>query len=150
LVVVASRQTRGRGKPGSGWFSPKGNLYLSAVVKPFKNQKDLAPITLLGALAARSMIVSLAKLPVIIKWPNDLRVRGKKIGGVLTERLASGHLIIGIGININCAARSFPKKLKAASTSLMIEARRAFDLKKIVESLLKELDGEYLAYLSKV
>ncbi len=150
LAVIAKRQSRGRGKPGSAWFSPPGNLYLSVVIKPYKNPKDLVPITLLGALAARAMIVSLTKLPVVIKWPNDLRVHGKKIGGVLTERLASGHVIIGLGLNINSERRAFPAELKASATSLKIESGKKFALNKCAASLLRELDCEYLAYLSKV
>ena len=150
LVVVAERQTKGRGKPGAGWFSPRGGLYLSAVVNPRKNQKALAPITLLGALAARSMIAGMIKLPAVIKWPNDLLIHGKKAGGVLTERVPSGHVIIGIGVNINNDRKSFPGELKETATSLMIEARRKTAIKTCVAALLHALDREYLAYLSKV
>lgn len=150
LVVVADMQTKGRGKPGSSWFSPKGNLYFSAVVKPFKNPKDLAPVTLVGALAARAMINKISKLPVVIKWPNDLRVHGEKIGGILTERISAGYLIIGIGINVNTGKRQFPKELKRQATSLKIESGRKFSLEVCLKVILRELDREYLAYLAKV
>lgn len=146
LVVTADTQTKGRGKPGSRWLSPKGNLYFSAVIKPYKNPKDLAPITLLGALAARAMIYEAAKLSAVIKWPNDLRVHGKKVGGVLTERLPSGHIIIGIGINVAVS----PRELKSRATSLKAESKKSFHLKRCVEILSRQLDREYLAYLSKV
>lgn len=150
LVVVAESQKRGKGKPGSSWFSPPGSVYLSAVIKPYKNPKELAPITLLGALAARAMIAKVAKLGAVIKWPNDLRLCGRKVGGVLTERMASGHLIIGIGINVNVGRSAFPEKLKEQSTSLQIETGRAFPLPKCTATLMRELDREYLAYLAKV
>ncbi len=146
LVVTAGRQTKGRGKPGAKWFSPEGNLYLSAVAKPYKNPKDLSSITLLGALAARAAMIRLSKLPVAIKWPNDLRIRGKKVGGVLTERLPSGHLIIGIGLNLN----SVPAEVQRTATALRILTGKSFDPKKFSAALIKELDREYLAYLSKV
>lgn len=146
LVVTADTQTKGKGKPGSRWLSPKGNLYFSAVIKPYKNPKDLAPITLLGALAARTMISKVAKLAVVIRWPNDLRVHGKKAGGVLTERLPSGHLIIGIGINVAVS----PIGLKRRATSLKAETGKSFSLARCVKILSRELDREYLAYLSKV
>lgn len=145
LVVAADMQTEGRGKPGSKWFSPKGNIYLSAVVKPYKNPKDLSPITLLGALAARAAITRASKLPVTIKWPNDLRIHGKKVGGVLTERMPSGHLIIGIGINLN----NVPAEVKRAATSLRTLTGKRFEPAKIADSLISELDKEYCLFLKK-
>ncbi|HVN67193.1 MAG TPA: biotin--[acetyl-CoA-carboxylase] ligase, partial [Candidatus Sulfotelmatobacter sp.] len=95
LVVVAGAQAAGRGKPGRRWHSPLGNVYFSAVLKPYKNPRELAPITLLGALAARAALKKTANLPVVIKWPNDLLVHGRKVGGILTERLTAGQLIVG-------------------------------------------------------
>lgn len=141
LVVTAESQTAGKGKPGAGWISPKGNLYLSAVIKPHRDQKDLAPLTITAALAARSAIVRAAKLAVVIKWPNDLMVNGKKIGGILTERLSSGQVIIGIGINLS--------KHPTSATSLDRESGQQIDVKHFTDLLLEELDKEYLAYLTK-
>jgi BirA family biotin operon repressor/biotin-[acetyl-CoA-carboxylase] ligase len=147
LVVVAATQIRGRGKPGSAWFSPPGNLYLSAVVKPYRNPGALSPVTLVGALAARAVIGRLAGLPVVIKWPNDLLIRGKKAGGVLTERLGTGHLIVGIGLNINNGPDAFPAELKGSATSLRIEAGREFPLSDAATLLIAELDREYQNFL---
>lgn len=150
LVVVADEQTKGKGKPGYSWFSPRGNLYFSAVVKPYRNPKELSPITLLAALAAKSAITGLAGLPVVIKWPNDLLVNGKKIGGVLAERVPSGHIIMGIGINVNSPAKNFPQEIRGRSTTMRDAAGKRFALQKCSDRLMKELDREYLAYLSKV
>jgi len=144
LVLVADRQTRGRGKPGSAWFSPEGNLYFSVIVKPRRHPKDLAPITLLGALAGRSAIAKVSKLPVVIKWPNDLLINSKKVGGILAERVPSGHLIIGIGINVNV----LPAEVRGSATSLKRESSKSFPIEKISKILILELDKEYLAYLS--
>lgn len=149
LVVVAESQTKGRGKPGSGWFSPPGNVYFSAVVKPYRNARDLAPLTLLAALAVRKTIFRLTKLSAVIKWPNDLRLRGKKVAGILTERLPAGQVIIGIGLNVNVARRTFPAKLRESSTSLRVETGKKFSLARCVKLLTEELDKEYLAYLNK-
>ena len=150
IVLVAEKQTKGKGKPGSAWFSPEGNLYFSAVVKPRRNPKELSPITLLGALAARSAINKIARLAVVIKWPNDILINGKKAGGVLVERVPSGHLIIGIGINLNSDKESFPGEIKDISTSLKVETGKHYDIESFAKSLIFELDLEYLAYLSKV
>jgi BirA family biotin operon repressor/biotin-[acetyl-CoA-carboxylase] ligase len=114
LVVMAASQSAGHGKPGAKWYSPRGNLYLSAVVAPRRNPGDLAILTLTTALAGRSCLQRFVKLPIIIKWPNDLLVRQKKIAGILIEGVPSGQLIIGIGINL----ASIPDEVSATATSL--------------------------------
>ncbi len=149
LVVTAGRQTRGKGKPGSAWFSPAGNLYLSAVIKPYKNPRDLSPVTLFSALAVRTAILKLTGLPAVIKWPNDLRLRGKKVCGILTERLASGQIIIGIGLDVNLTRRSLPADLKATATSLRLETGKKYSLKKCTALLLAALNDEYRAFLGE-
>lgn len=141
LVVIADCQTKGKGKPGSGWESPAGNLYLSAVVKPYKNQRELAPIVLLGALAGRAAL----GLPAVIKWPNDLLAGGKKIGGVLTERLPDGHLIIGIGLNLNVV----PAAVRRTATSLRAETGKKADPEKFAAALIAALDLEYRSFLKR-
>ena len=147
--MVADRQTRGRGKPGSAWFSPAGNLYLSAVVKPYKNPPELSAVTLFSALAVRAAVMGLTGLPAVIKWPNDLRLRGKKVAGILTERLASGHLIIGVGLNVNVTGRTFPAPLRASATSLRRETGKIYSLKSCAAALLSALDEEYRAFLGE-
>lgn len=150
-VVVAGAQSRGRGKPGNRWFSPRdAGVYLSAVVKPFKNPKDLGPITQLGAKAAVSAIKKTTGLPAKIKLPNDVLINDKKAGGVLVERVVSGHLIIGIGVNVNNEAASFPPEISAAATSLKIESGEDQVLSDFTGLLVGELNKEYLAYLAKI
>ena len=149
LAVIAGRQTRGKGKPGSRWFSPAGNLYLSAVIKPYRNPRDLSAVTLFSALAVRTAIFKLTRLPAVIKWPNDLRLRGKKVAGILTERLAAGHIIIGIGLNVNVTARTLPSELKASAASLRMATGKEYDLNKCAKVLLAALDDEYRAFLKE-
>ena len=151
VVIIADRQTKGRGKPGSVWFSPPGvGVYLSAVIKPFKNPKDLAPITGLGARAVVSTIKKMAGLEPKVKPPNDVLLNGKKLCGVLVEGLASGYLIIGIGININNPISSFPEEIRNSATSLKIESNKSFDIQEFADILVSELDKEYLAYLARI
>jgi BirA family biotin operon repressor/biotin-[acetyl-CoA-carboxylase] ligase len=150
-VVMADSQSKGRGKPGSGWFSPPavGN-YLSVILKPFINPSDLGSITLLGARAVVKAIEKQTQLKAEIKPPNDVLLNKKKISGILVERDASGNLIIGIGVNINNLAGSFPAELADSATSLKIETGKNFDLSEFNDLLMAELDREYLAYLSKI
>jgi len=148
-VVVADEQTKGRGKPGSSWYSPPGvAVYLSAIFKPDKDPLDLSLITIAAAQAVVATINNVAKVKASIKKPNDVLVNGKKICGILTERLASGYLIIGIGINVNNEAGAFPKEINA--TSLKIESSQNYDVSNFIDELLLNLDKEYLAYLSRI
>jgi BirA family biotin operon repressor/biotin-[acetyl-CoA-carboxylase] ligase len=150
-VILADSQSRGRGKPGSSWFSsPGAGIYLSAIVKPYKNPKDLAPITLVGAESVVNAIEKLSGLKAQIELPNDVFLNNKKVSGILVERMASGHLIIGIGVNVNNSAGSFPSYLKNSATSLRIESGRDFDLGEFSNRLISELNKEYLAYLAKI
>ncbi len=150
-VIVTASQTKGRGKPGSAWFSPAGvGLYLSAIVKPFQNPNDLVPITLLGAKAVIEAMKSVSGLSAVIKEPNDVLINGKKICGVLVERLASGEIIIGLGVNVNNDLASFPQELQNKATSMKIEAGNAFNLEQFTQIVIQELDKTYLAYLSEI
>ncbi len=150
-VIVSDSQTKGRGKPGSAWFSPAGvGVYLSAVVKPFKNPDHLSSITLIGARAVVNAIKKTTGFEAEIKPPNDVLLKDKKISGILVERLASGHLIIGLGVNLNTSVESFPEDLRDHATSLMIESGKSYNLQDFINLLIAELDKEYLAYLAKI
>jgi len=151
LVVAAESQNKGRGKPGSGWFSPAGSgVYLSAVVKPYRNPGDLGPVVLLGARSVVNAIRKMAGIKAEIKPPNDVLIGGRKICGVLVERMAPGQIIIGIGVNINNAKGAFPDDLRDKATSLMIETGRQYDVRELTRTLIAELDKEYLAYLAEI
>lgn len=150
-AVIAEAQTKGRGKPGAKWFSPPGTgIYLSAIVKPFRNPDEVKSLTLAAARAVVRAIQGIAGLRAEIKPPNDVLVNGKKICGILVERDASGNIIIGIGLNVNTLAGEFPEELKERATSLAIEAGKLFETGPAAERLLAELDGEYLAYLKNI
>jgi BirA family transcriptional regulator, biotin operon repressor / biotin---[acetyl-CoA-carboxylase] ligase len=102
-IVIAERQTAGRGRDGRVWHSPLGNIYLSAVLRPALAPNDVPPLTLaigIGACDAAREFGAHAQL----KWPNDLYVAGKKLAGVLVEAQSQGSklesVIAGIGVNL--------------------------------------------------
>src|SRR4029453_14675028 len=104
-VVLAEAQTAGRGRHGSEWFSPEGvNLYASILFHPRIAPREL-PLFVPIASLALAEAVWLEGAPAMIKWPNDVVVRGRKLGGVLVEApVISGRLayvILGIGVNLN-------------------------------------------------
>ena len=139
-TVLAESQIKGRGKPGSFWYSPPGGLYFSVILKPRKNPQDLASIT---RIMADAVARAIGDLDPHIKLPNDILIGDKKVCGILTER-SGENLIIGIGLNVNTA--EFPPELKA--TSLMIENQgKALDLKELLQKILANLKDEYFKYL---
>lgn len=151
LVVTTDAQTAGRGKPGSLWVSPPAvGLYLSVIIKPRQNPNDLTALTQLGAVAVVKLIKEQSGLEAIIKQPNDVLLNGKKICGILTERLATGEVIMGIGVNLNNPTGSFPPELTNKATSLLIESGKTWPTVELRARLIELLDHEYLAYLKGI
>ena len=99
FVVLAEQQINGRGRRGHSWIGKKGNLFASlGIVYPLSQCGDLAFII---SLAITQTILELSpQTDVTIKWPNDVLVRNDKISGILIEKGANDHLIIGVGVNI--------------------------------------------------
>jgi len=124
-VVIADRQTAGRGRRGRPWASPPGrNVYFSAVLRPDLPPQRAAELTLVAAVAL-CHAVRRAGVDAGIKWPNDLVVKGKKLCGILTEMAADPDrvqwVVLGVGINLNAAAADLPEELRGSATSLAIE-----------------------------
>lgn len=132
-VWVAESQTAGRGRQGRPWVSPPGeNLLFSVLLRLDGPPANLPLVALAAGLAVRDAI----GLGAMVKWPNDVLVRGKKIAGILTET-SDGALVIGIGVNVR--AKTFPPELTA--TSVVLEGgpldRRAL-LDRVLEGLLRD------------
>jgi BirA family transcriptional regulator, biotin operon repressor / biotin---[acetyl-CoA-carboxylase] ligase len=135
-LVIADYQSKGKGTPGKTWFSPEGGIWLSVILKP----KSASCISLMASVAVYETLKSL-KLPVRIKWPNDVMIKTKKISGVLTEAHGKNNAIVGIGINLNIT--EFPNELKSVATSAMIERGKTFNKQKVINILIKQLDKKY-------
>ncbi len=133
-VVVAAEQTGGRGQLGRVWHSPPGSLALSLAV----SAPDSASLPFAAAVASAEAVRGCSGLPAMVRWPNDIIIRGCKAGGVLVEGRAGGPWVIGFGINVNAA--SFPDELARTATSLAIESGQSFDLALIEQSLLRKWD----------
>jgi BirA family biotin operon repressor/biotin-[acetyl-CoA-carboxylase] ligase len=104
-VVLAEEQTAGRGRPGVRWYSPAGlNLYASVLFRPALSPRDVALFAPIASLALTEAI-SLEGAAADIKWPNDVVVGRRKVGGALIEYATQGervsHVIVGIGVNLN-------------------------------------------------
>jgi len=124
-VVIAERQTAGRGRRGRAWASPAGkNLYLSVVLRPELPPQRAPELTLVASVALCD-VVRQAGVEAGIKWPNDLLAGGRKLAGILTELAAEPDtvhwVVLGIGVNLNVRAEDFPEELRGEATSLAIE-----------------------------
>src|ERR1051325_2214642 len=99
--IIADSQSAGRGQHARAWQSPVGGLYLSAIVEQVP-QSARDKLALLAGVSVANALANLA--PVQLRWPNDIMLQNKKLGGILCESLAQGAnwaSIIGIGLNIN-------------------------------------------------
>lgn len=124
-VVIADEQVAGRGRGGKAWSSPPGlGIWMSLVLRPATlPSPGLLPI--LVGLAAAEVLDRYAGTRVMVKWPNDLQIDGRKLAGVLCEAVWSGEgvpafVIAGIGINVLHAQEDFPPELRDVATSLHI------------------------------
>jgi BirA family biotin operon repressor/biotin-[acetyl-CoA-carboxylase] ligase len=149
-VVITDSQSRGRGRIGRKWISPPGrNIYMSMLLKPEIRPRDVAFLTIAGALAGAVALGNITGLDARIKWPNDLMVNGKKIGGILTESRSGAEkvniAVIGIGVNVNSESIDFPEELRGVVTSARAETGRVFSRVKIIVDILKELELRYKA-----
>ncbi|MFN3975982.1 MAG: biotin--[acetyl-CoA-carboxylase] ligase [Aquificaceae bacterium] len=128
-VVVANKQTKGRGRLGRVWHSQEGGLYFSFSLPQGIRDENTLPLVLSNALA--DYLKLLGFIPAI-KWVNDVYLQGKKVCGVLTERLKD-RIVVGMGINLN--QKEFPKDIEAIS--LKIASGKDYDK---VDFLLGLLD----------
>lgn len=136
-VIVAAGQTDGRGRRGRSWHSPEGGLYLTASLRPFG---EVGLVPLMGGVAVAQTIREMASIDAALKWPNDVLIGGKKVGGVLAESGWAGdkikHVLLGVGVNLNNPA---PHWLPDA-TSLSKELGDMVDVDAFLHRLLETLD----------
>jgi BirA family transcriptional regulator, biotin operon repressor / biotin---[acetyl-CoA-carboxylase] ligase len=139
-VVVAERQTAGRGQSGRVWQSPPGGLYLSAILRPSLPIVDVPPMTLAIGIGVCDAIRTTGA-PCTLKWPNDLLVRGRKLAGVLVETQSQGNrlesVVVGIGINL---AAELPEALAGTGISLAEAAGAPVDREEFITQLLADLE----------
>jgi len=148
LVVATDQQSAGRGRLGRAWHSPAGeNLYVSILLRPARPAPEIPPLTLLAGAAVARALTALGLAPRL-KWPNDVQLVGdgnRKVAGILTEMSSEGgrvgHVVVGVGLNVNGA--EFPPELAARATSLRLAAGRAFDRAEVLAAVLEALEPLY-------
>jgi BirA family biotin operon repressor/biotin-[acetyl-CoA-carboxylase] ligase len=153
-VVIAEFQEKGSGRLGRQWFSPSLlNLYLSVILRPKIPPHQASLITLMAAVATADAIQNFSGILPLIKWPNDILLRDRKVAGLLNEihsEMDRIHFVIlGIGVNLNMEEKMFPDEIRAVATSLMIEMGQTISRKAFLQFLLLELEKWYTIFLRR-
>jgi len=130
-VVISYQQTEGRGRLKRVFSSPEGGLYISLSFK----EGDI-PFPTATAAVYSMLAIKAIGIQTKIKWLNDLYFKGKKVSGILAEKVKS-YIIVGIGINITTKESSFPKELQNKATSLFPGENER--LKELRDSLAKNI-----------
>ncbi|MFQ5588817.1 MAG: biotin--[acetyl-CoA-carboxylase] ligase [Nitrospiria bacterium] len=147
LVILAESQTRGKGRLDRDWYSPPGkNIYASFFLRPALQVREYPLFSPAAALGLVNGIEAFTGLACQIKWPNDLMISDKKVGGILLETGASGAqsaaLVIGAGINVNINQHDFPETLQDSATSLKIAAGAHIDRTGLIIALIEGLSTQ--------
>ncbi|MEW6607544.1 MAG: biotin--[acetyl-CoA-carboxylase] ligase [bacterium] len=146
-LVIAEIQTEGRGQPSKTWLSPKGGLWFSLVLTPtLRSINQASGLTILVALSIARAIKEMTNLNILIKWPNDLYLNNKKVGGILTEsstvEVAVRYIIVGVGINVNVDSQTLPSK----ATSLKDALGKEIPIIEILAKILEGMEKDYLKF----
>ena len=147
IVMIANYQTKGRGRRGRSFFSPKGcGLYISFLLHPKTDIEKATQATCMAAVAVCKAIEKLTGKDVKIKWVNDIFLDGKKICGILTEGATSledgslSYMVIGIGINLYIPKDGFPDEIKNIAGVLFPEGELEEDMKnRLSAGIIREL-----------
>ena len=136
-ICIAEEQTKGRGRRGKSWISPKfKNIYFS--LNSYLKKEDLSGLSIAVALSV-SEVLNKINVMSLIKWPNDLLVGNKKICGILIETAKVGELtkvVIGIGINVNM---EYSELIDQEWTSIKLEKKQSVDRNSIITEMINQL-----------
>lgn len=148
VVVYAESQSKGRGRMGRKWVSPANKgLWFSVLLRPQMRPQAVTQITVAAATALSRAIRQTSGVSLQVKWPNDILIDGRKVGGILTEMNAEvdqvKYVILGIGVDVNLAESDLPEELKDVASSVSIASGKKEDRPALAAAILEELDADY-------
>lgn len=145
-VIVAEKQTNGKGRFGRSWVSSKGGVWLSVILLPVLDPIDAPKLNIVASMSVVNTIEELG-LNAQVKWPNDILINGKKVAGVLIHMNAEldkiNYAIVSIGINVNNRLNDMPKDVSVLATTLKAEIGRKIKRVDLTTKLLTELEKNY-------
>ncbi len=147
VLIIAEEQTKGKGRMGRTWLSPKHKgIYLSLILKPKITPQEAPVLTLITAVAVCEAIQQELGVDAQIKWPNDILLNNKKIGGILTELNAETDavhsIVVGVGLNVNTDKKSLPD----LATSLKAQTGSKIDRLNLLRRILVCFEKKYLQF----
>ena len=148
-VAITDVQTAGRGRLGRSWQAPGGtSLLFSLALMPPVPPGRLPELTLVTARAVADGLACTAGVQPAIKYPNDLLVRGRKVAGILGEA-REGHVVVGVGVNVNIPGGRLPRDAATPPTSLLLETGKPQDRGLLLAAILVALERRYDAWLAQ-
>jgi BirA family transcriptional regulator, biotin operon repressor / biotin---[acetyl-CoA-carboxylase] ligase len=148
-VVVAARQTKGRGRLDRSWESPAGGLYFSLLFRP-PASSVLSLLPLVTGLAVTEALEDY-RVPAVMKWPNDVRVEGKKVAGILLElEQAEGSVVvvIGVGVNLNVDLSGLSNEVRMQALSLSAYCGHGFDAFEVLGVFVQHFNRLYARFMA--
>ncbi len=150
-VIIAAKQTGGKGRSGRKWISPKGGIWLSIILQPKFDISITTLFPIASSLALSNALEKTLKISPELKWPNDLTIKGKKIAGMLVDvSLESNrieNIVLGVGINFDVDTKQIEKVLKDSPNfygvaSLSDQKKKTKPIQ-LVQTFLVELEKIY-------
>lgn len=145
-LILADEQRRGRGRRGRVWTSPPGGLWASLVLRPqaSQRQRHAGCFSVLAAVGLAQGLRERFGLPITVKWPNDLMIHGRKLGGTLIEVTSQNDrlawLVVGVGLNANNAV---PRDARLIATSLCRELGHEVDITDTASAMIEGIASAY-------
>jgi len=151
VLITTIEQTKGKGRETRNWFSEKNKGLYSSFAFFTKNKEHLNLLSLIAGISVSEVLNKISKNDFIIKWPNDVLYKNKKIAGVLIENIIFKKeivSIVGIGVNLNHKQTDFPDELKESAISLKMITGKTYEVEK-VNMKLSRLFFKWLDKLEK-
>lgn len=147
-IIIARRQSAGRGRLGRSFYSDAEGLYISVLIRPHMKAESLVFVTAMTAVAMARAIERTVDADPMIKWVNDIFVRGKKVCGILCESAfdadaLSEYVVIGAGVNITEPSGGFPADISAVAGALLPHGSGQELRSRLAAAFLEDLFGEY-------
>ena len=153
-IVIAEKQTSGRGRLDRKWTSPKGGIWFSLIIHPKFDVSSSTLIPILSAVALSKSIKKILGVETEVKWPNDIILNGKKVAGILVDASFQAnnidYLILGIGINFDIDIKKLEKRLSKTPNFYGVNSLRGNNNKTPPKILLKEFLFQFEKNLSSL
>ena len=144
LLILADRQTSGRGRGTKRWWTGPGSLAFSLILAPPPGNLPAGQVALVSLAAALAVIDTVKPLvpraEITLHWPNDVYANGRKLCGILVEILANRRQVIGVGLNTNNVLSDAPSELRDVATTLRTLTGKEHDHPSILEGFLRHFE----------